>query len=122
MGLNINYFKGDGYLKNCKFPSELVSVCLNELVATDPLTFDPFMFRFLLETLIDFVFRNDCQLGEKRVYQKLKKESVCYNGREHKSQQNAATCECTKYDYKCDFGYKRSKGIISNEFLRWLFF
>lgn len=51
----------------------------------------------------------NCQLGELRVYQKLKKESVCYNGRAHKSQENAQTCECTKYDYKCDFGYKRSQ-------------
>ena len=67
--------------------------------------------------MTDFVFRQDCQLGEHRVYQKLKKESVCYNGREHKSQQNADTCECTKYDYKCDFGYKRSQGLASIVFL-----
>ena len=66
------------------------------------------------DTLTDFAFSKDCQLGEKRVYQKLKKESVCYNGRKHEAQQNAKTCECTKYDYKCDFGYKRSKGLISD--------
>ena len=94
---------------------------MNELFANDPLTFDPFMFCFIYETLTDLDFRNDCQLGEKRVYQKLRKESVCYNGREHKSQENAATCECTKYDYKCDFGYKRSTGMISNEFLIFIF-
>ena len=52
-------------------------------------------------------------MGEKRIYQKLKKDSVCYNDRSYKAQENAATCPCTQYDYKCDFGYKRSQGMIS---------
>ena len=56
-------------------------------------------------------------MGERRVYQKLRKDSVCYNGRGHKSQENAAPCECTHYDYKCDFGYKRSQGLLSKMYI-----
>ena len=55
--------------------------------------------------LIRYLFR--CQLGEKRTYSKLKKKSICYNGREYKHEQNAQTCKCDKFDFKCDFGYKR---------------
>ena len=52
---------------------------------------------------------DNCQLGEKRTYAKLKKDSICWNGREHKAEENATQCKCNKYDFKCDFGYKRDQ-------------
>ena len=57
---------------------------------------------------LNLTFR--CVLGEKRTYTKLKKESICYNGRSHEHQQNSAPCKCGKKDFKCDFGYKRTDG------------
>ena len=57
-------------------------------------------------------YTEDCQLGEQRTYQRLKKESVCYNGREYVPSQNAKPCKCTLWDFKCDFGYKRKGKVI----------
>ena len=48
-----------------------------------------------------------CQLGKKTTYKKLKKESVCYNGKGYEPQKTFSKCKCTAYDYLCDFGYYR---------------
>lgn len=48
-----------------------------------------------------------CQLGQKIYYRKLKKESVCYQGKLFEPNTNPKPCTCTKYDFLCDYGYIR---------------
>ncbi|XP_064632008.1 sortilin-like isoform X2 [Lineus longissimus] len=48
-----------------------------------------------------------CLLGVKETFQRLKKDSWCFKGRDWKPQVSKETCTCTKDDYECDYGYWR---------------
>uniref|UniRef100_A0A8C5CVY3 VPS10 domain-containing protein n=1 Tax=Gadus morhua TaxID=8049 RepID=A0A8C5CVY3_GADMO len=52
---------------------------------------------------------NGCMLGYKEQYQRLKKDSVCWNGRGYTVAKQPTPCPCTMDDYHCDFGYYRSE-------------
>ncbi|KAK5605186.1 hypothetical protein CRENBAI_023332 [Crenichthys baileyi] len=51
--------------------------------------------------------RNGCVLGMKETYRRLKKQSVCRNGRNFVVTKKQVPCPCTREDYVCDYGYYR---------------
>lgn len=51
--------------------------------------------------------RNGCVLGMKETYRRLKKKSVCRNGRGFAVNKKQNSCLCTREDYICDYGYYR---------------
>ncbi|XP_056281267.1 sortilin isoform X1 [Pseudoliparis swirei] len=51
--------------------------------------------------------RNGCLLGVKETYRRLKKPSVCRNGRGFVVSKKQSPCLCTRADYLCDYGYDR---------------
>uniref|UniRef100_A0A3B5MEM6 VPS10 domain-containing protein n=1 Tax=Xiphophorus couchianus TaxID=32473 RepID=A0A3B5MEM6_9TELE len=51
--------------------------------------------------------RNGCVLGMKETYRRLKKQSVCRNGRNFVVTKKQIPCPCTREDYLCDYGYYR---------------
>ncbi|MEQ2271041.1 hypothetical protein XENORESO_020567, partial [Xenotaenia resolanae] len=51
--------------------------------------------------------RNGCVLGMKETYRRLKKQSVCRNGRNFVVTKKQIPCPCTREDYVCDYGYYR---------------
>ncbi|XP_075886207.1 sortilin [Nelusetta ayraudi] len=53
--------------------------------------------------------RNGCMLGVKETYKRLKKESVCRNGRSFVVKKKQSPCLCTREDYLCDYGYYRDQ-------------
>lgn len=50
---------------------------------------------------------SDCFLGRKVNYLRRKKDSACFNGEEYEPQAFVDNCECTRYDFECDNGYKK---------------
>ncbi|KAI4897850.1 hypothetical protein NFI96_027496 [Prochilodus magdalenae] len=46
-----------------------------------------------------------CVLGYKETFRRLKKMSVCRNGRNYVVSKQQTPCPCTKEDYMCDYGY-----------------
>uniref|UniRef100_A0A8C4W6I1 Sortilin 1 n=1 Tax=Gopherus evgoodei TaxID=1825980 RepID=A0A8C4W6I1_9SAUR len=48
-----------------------------------------------------------CVLGYKEQYLRLRKSSVCQNGRDYVMMKQPSVCPCTLEDYLCDFGYFR---------------
>nr|XP_020503394.1 sortilin-like [Labrus bergylta] len=53
------------------------------------------------------VERNGCVLGVKETYRRLKKQSVCRNGKGFVVSKKQSPCLCTREDYLCDYGYYR---------------
>nr|XP_004548363.2 sortilin [Maylandia zebra] len=51
--------------------------------------------------------RNGCVLGVKETYRRLKKQSLCRNGRSFVVMKKQSPCLCTREDFLCDFGYYR---------------
>ncbi|XP_018541153.1 sortilin [Lates calcarifer] len=51
--------------------------------------------------------RNGCILGIKETYRRLKKQSVCRNGKSFVVSKKQSPCLCTREDYLCDYGYYR---------------
>ncbi|XP_067437689.1 sortilin [Thunnus thynnus] len=51
--------------------------------------------------------RDGCVLGVKETYRRLKKQSVCRNGRGHVVRKKQNPCLCTREDYLCDYDYYR---------------
>uniref|UniRef100_A0A8C5LKX8 Sortilin 1 n=1 Tax=Leptobrachium leishanense TaxID=445787 RepID=A0A8C5LKX8_9ANUR len=50
-----------------------------------------------------------CVLGYKEHYLRLRKSSMCQNGRDYIVSQEPSFCSCTLDDYMCDFGYYRKE-------------
>ncbi|XP_069800768.1 sortilin [Dendropsophus ebraccatus] len=50
-----------------------------------------------------------CVLGYNEHYQRLKKSSLCQNGRAYLVSRESVNCNCTLDDYMCDFGYFRKE-------------
>ncbi|KAI5095047.1 sortilin 1b precursor, partial [Silurus meridionalis] len=50
-----------------------------------------------------------CMLGYKEHFLRLKKDSVCWNGRDYVVTKQPTPCLCTLDDYLCDFGYYRQE-------------
>ncbi|KAM6295167.1 sortilin [Aegotheles albertisi] len=48
-----------------------------------------------------------CILGYKEQYRRLRKSSVCHNGRDYAVTKQPSVCPCTLGDFLCDFGYYR---------------
>ncbi|XP_045884987.1 sortilin-like isoform X1 [Micropterus dolomieu] len=48
-----------------------------------------------------------CVLGYKETFLRLRKDSVCWNGRDYAVTKKLYPCPCTVDDYHCDFGYYR---------------
>uniref|UniRef100_A0AAY4CY45 VPS10 domain-containing protein n=1 Tax=Denticeps clupeoides TaxID=299321 RepID=A0AAY4CY45_9TELE len=48
-----------------------------------------------------------CVLGYKERFLRLRKDSVCWNGRDYVVMTDPTPCPCTLDDYQCDFGYFR---------------
>ncbi|NWZ53140.1 SORT protein, partial [Haliaeetus albicilla] len=48
-----------------------------------------------------------CILGYKEQYRRLRKSSVCQNGRDYMVTKQPTVCPCTLEDFLCDFGYYR---------------
>uniref|UniRef100_A0AAQ5YPD6 VPS10 domain-containing protein n=1 Tax=Amphiprion ocellaris TaxID=80972 RepID=A0AAQ5YPD6_AMPOC len=51
--------------------------------------------------------RKGCVLGVKETYRRLKRQSVCRNGRNFVVSKKQSSCLCTREDYLCDYGYYR---------------
>uniref|UniRef100_A0A3P8UVN6 Sortilin 1a n=1 Tax=Cynoglossus semilaevis TaxID=244447 RepID=A0A3P8UVN6_CYNSE len=51
--------------------------------------------------------QDGCVLGYKETFLRLRKDSVCWNGRDYAVAKKLAPCTCTMDDYHCDFGYYR---------------
>lgn len=50
-----------------------------------------------------------CILGYKEKFLRLRKDSVCYNGRDYEVTTQPTPCLCTLDDFLCDFGYYRKE-------------
>uniref|UniRef100_A0A1A7XVQ6 Sortilin n=1 Tax=Iconisemion striatum TaxID=60296 RepID=A0A1A7XVQ6_9TELE len=50
-----------------------------------------------------------CMLGYKETFRRLKKDSVCWNGRDYFINKKPDPCPCTLDDFLCDFGYYRKE-------------
>uniref|UniRef100_A0A8B9H286 Sortilin 1a n=1 Tax=Astyanax mexicanus TaxID=7994 RepID=A0A8B9H286_ASTMX len=50
-----------------------------------------------------------CLLGFKEKYLRLRKDSVCWNGRDYVISKQPTQCPCTLDDFQCDFGYYRAE-------------
>ncbi|KAF4072320.1 hypothetical protein AMELA_G00261690 [Ameiurus melas] len=50
-----------------------------------------------------------CMLGYKERFLRLKKDSVCWNGRDYDLTKQPTPCTCTLDDFLCDFGYYRKE-------------
>nr|XP_015815033.2 sortilin isoform X1 [Nothobranchius furzeri] len=48
-----------------------------------------------------------CVLGYKETFLRLRKDSVCWKGRDFAVSKKLFSCPCTLADYHCDFGYHR---------------
>ncbi|XP_048858990.1 sortilin-like isoform X1 [Brienomyrus brachyistius] len=48
-----------------------------------------------------------CMLGYKEKFLRLRKDSVCLNGRDYVVNKQPTPCRCTLDDFLCDFGYYR---------------
>ncbi|XP_017273344.1 sortilin 1b [Kryptolebias marmoratus] len=53
--------------------------------------------------------QDGCMLGYKEKFLRLKKDSVCWNGRDYKINTQPTPCQCTLDDFLCDFGYYRKE-------------
>uniref|UniRef100_A0A674CRN1 Sortilin-like n=1 Tax=Salmo trutta TaxID=8032 RepID=A0A674CRN1_SALTR len=59
-----------------------------------------------------------CVLGYKEIFRRLRKLSVCRNGRDYVVSRQKSPCPCTREDYRCDYGYYRHEN--SSECMRQL--
>ncbi|XP_068453032.1 sortilin 1b [Clinocottus analis] len=50
-----------------------------------------------------------CMLGYKEKFLRLRKDSVCWNGRKYQVNTQPMLCPCTLDDFMCDFGYYRKE-------------
>ncbi|XP_067095330.1 sortilin 1b [Osmerus mordax] len=50
-----------------------------------------------------------CMLGYKERFLRLRKDSVCWNGRDYMVNKEPTPCPCTLDDFLCDFGYYRKE-------------
>uniref|UniRef100_A0A3P9PIZ7 Sortilin 1b n=1 Tax=Poecilia reticulata TaxID=8081 RepID=A0A3P9PIZ7_POERE len=50
-----------------------------------------------------------CMLGYKETFLRLRKDSVCWNGRDYTVNTQPIPCACTLDDFLCDFGYSRKE-------------
>uniref|UniRef100_A0A669BDA2 Sortilin 1b n=1 Tax=Oreochromis niloticus TaxID=8128 RepID=A0A669BDA2_ORENI len=50
-----------------------------------------------------------CLLGYKEKFLRLRKDSVCWNGRDYEVSTEPTPCSCTLDDFMCDFGYYRKE-------------
>ncbi|XP_071399658.1 sortilin-like [Centroberyx affinis] len=50
-----------------------------------------------------------CMLGYKERFLRLRKDSVCWNGRDYQVNTQPTPCLCTLDDFLCDFGYYRKE-------------
>lgn len=50
-----------------------------------------------------------CMLGYKEKFLRLRKDSVCWNGRDYVINKQPTPCACTLDDFLCDFGYFRQE-------------
>ncbi|KAM8753841.1 sortilin 1b [Acanthopagrus schlegelii] len=50
-----------------------------------------------------------CMLGYKEKFLRLRKDSVCWNGRDYMVNTQPTPCPCTLDDFLCDFGYYRQE-------------
>ncbi|XP_038138888.1 sortilin 1b [Cyprinodon tularosa] len=50
-----------------------------------------------------------CMLGYKEKFLRLRKDSVCLNGRDYILNTQPTPCPCTLDDFLCDFGYQRKE-------------
>lgn len=53
--------------------------------------------------------QDGCMLGYKEKFLRLKKDSVCWNGRDYNVNKQPTPCSCTLDDFLCDFGYYRNE-------------
>ncbi|XP_078137726.1 sortilin [Sander vitreus] len=60
--------------------------------------------------------RDGCLLGVRETYRRLKKQSLCRNGRGFVVSKKQTPCLCTREDYLCDYGYYRH--VNTSECLR----
>ncbi|XP_077370323.1 sortilin-like [Festucalex cinctus] len=52
---------------------------------------------------------NGCILGYKETFRRLRKDSVCYNGRSYLVSKQPTPCPCSLDDFLCDFGFYRKE-------------
>jgi hypothetical protein len=49
----------------------------------------------------------ECHMGHKTIYIRRKRESKCFNGQTFEKKTIVEHCECSEFDYECDFGFTR---------------
>ena len=55
-------------------------------------------------------YEETCILGRKVSYSRKKPESQCYNGWDFEPIESQTNCECTSWDYECDWGFHKVSG------------
>ncbi|KAG7521388.1 sortilin-like [Solea senegalensis] len=53
--------------------------------------------------------KDGCMLGYKEKFLRLRKDSLCWNGRDYVVNTQPTPCPCTLDDFLCDFGYYRKE-------------
>ena len=51
-----------------------------------------------------------CLLGKKETFERLHRDSWCYNGYSYERTSDETLCACKKLDYECDYGFFRKPG------------
>mmetsp|Transcript_40785 Transcript_40785/g.96132 ORF Transcript_40785/g.96132 Transcript_40785/m.96132 type:complete len:871 (-) Transcript_40785:64-2676(-) len=57
-------------------------------------------------TPADSIRKGSCLMGRKVTYTRRKRAVQCFNGWDFDRKEARASCECTRADFECDFGYQ----------------
>ncbi|KAK1169010.1 sortilin [Acipenser oxyrinchus oxyrinchus] len=99
-----------GYMPEAGYKATWVSVTIDfEQLLTRDCEDDDYV-NWLAHSTDEGDIANDgCVLGYKETFRRLKKKSVCINGRDYIVEKEQNPCLCTKLDYMCDYGYYREE-------------
>ncbi|MGH0128623.1 UNVERIFIED_CONTAM: hypothetical protein FKN15_058452 [Acipenser sinensis] len=99
-----------GYMPEAGYKATWVSVTIDfEQLLTRDCEDDDYV-NWLAHSTDEGDIANDgCVLGYKETFRRLKKKSVCINGRDYIVEKEQNPCLCSKLDYMCDYGYYRQE-------------
>ncbi|XP_041112185.1 sortilin-like [Polyodon spathula] len=99
-----------GYMPEAGYKATWVSVTIDfEQLLTRDCEDDDYINWLAHSTDEGGVVNDGCVLGYKETFRRLKKKSVCKNGRDYIVEKEQNPCVCNKLDYMCDYGYYRQE-------------
>ncbi|XP_033889341.3 sortilin [Acipenser ruthenus] len=99
-----------GYMPEAGYRATWVSVTIDfEQLLTRDCEDDDYVNWLAHSTDEGDLVNDGCVLGYKETFRRLKKKSVCINGRDYIVEKEQNPCLCTKLDYMCDYGYYRQE-------------